>query len=359
MGYEVDFLAVGQESSSGDAIAFRYGNLYGYRNEQTVGVIDGGTKESGRRLVEHINRYYGTNSVDLVINTHPDSDHASGLSVVLEEMEVGRLWMHRPWNHAGKLRGVFRDGRITDNSLSEKFKKSLSAAHDLEVIANRKGIPITEPFSDSEADSQFAEIWVFGPDTETYRELLSQFDCAPELSKSLGETMFGRASEAIKSVAESRGWETLTEPLEETTPRNNSSAILFLRVDGRDLLFTGDAGVIGLEGAADCAESCAVDLRSCVFQQIPHHGSKRNVGPSILNRIVGSIGAAQNKTAFVSASEGGAPKHPAKKVTNAYQRRGATVMATRGQNIVHRHNSPPRAGWGPVTPVPFYTVVED
>ncbi|MBF4307570.1 MBL fold metallo-hydrolase, partial [Vibrio anguillarum] len=42
MGYEIDFLGVGEESKSGDAIALRYGNLHGHRDEQTVVVIDGG-----------------------------------------------------------------------------------------------------------------------------------------------------------------------------------------------------------------------------------------------------------------------------------------------------------------------------
>ena len=42
MGYEVDVLGVGGESKSGDAIALRWGNLYGSREEQKVVVIDGG-----------------------------------------------------------------------------------------------------------------------------------------------------------------------------------------------------------------------------------------------------------------------------------------------------------------------------
>ncbi|MFI1955905.1 hypothetical protein ACH437_29400 [Streptomyces xinghaiensis] len=36
MGYEIDFLPVGEESKGGDAIALRYGNLYGSRRELTV-----------------------------------------------------------------------------------------------------------------------------------------------------------------------------------------------------------------------------------------------------------------------------------------------------------------------------------
>ena len=36
MGFEIDLLPVGNESKGGDAIALRYGNLDGHRDEQTV-----------------------------------------------------------------------------------------------------------------------------------------------------------------------------------------------------------------------------------------------------------------------------------------------------------------------------------
>ena len=42
------------------AIALRYGNLYGPREEQTVIVIDGGFADSGEALVKHVRDYYGT-----------------------------------------------------------------------------------------------------------------------------------------------------------------------------------------------------------------------------------------------------------------------------------------------------------
>jgi hypothetical protein len=60
MGYEIDFLPVGEESKGGDAIALRYGNLYGSRDEQTVIIVDGGYTDDGEALVKHIVDYYGT-----------------------------------------------------------------------------------------------------------------------------------------------------------------------------------------------------------------------------------------------------------------------------------------------------------
>src|SRR5687768_13513744 len=98
MAYEVDFLPVGDGERSGDAIAVRFGNLND-PNQQYVVVIDGGFTDTGMELVTHIKKFYNTTHVDLVISTHPDSDHAAGLSVVLSELTVSQLWMHKPWEH--------------------------------------------------------------------------------------------------------------------------------------------------------------------------------------------------------------------------------------------------------------------
>src|SRR5690554_6609825 len=111
MGYEIDFLPVGDDKG-GDAIAVRFGDLMGPRTSQFVVVIDGGYRETGSDLANHIRTFYGTDTVDLVISTHPDCDHVGGLHVLLEQMKVGALWMHQPWNHTDDIARMFRDGRV-------------------------------------------------------------------------------------------------------------------------------------------------------------------------------------------------------------------------------------------------------
>ena len=101
MGYEIDFLPVGKESRSGDAILLRYGNLGGGRDEQTVVLIDGGFRDTADSILTHLNKYYGTLTIDLVISTHPDADHINGLREIFdrigkEHIAVRELWMHRP-----------------------------------------------------------------------------------------------------------------------------------------------------------------------------------------------------------------------------------------------------------------------
>jgi hypothetical protein len=66
MAFEIDYIPVGDEEKGADAIALRFGNLTGQRNEQKVIVIDGGFKESGEKLVKHIKDFYNTDHVDIV-----------------------------------------------------------------------------------------------------------------------------------------------------------------------------------------------------------------------------------------------------------------------------------------------------
>ena len=91
MDYEIDLLAVGEESKGGDAIAVRYGEFAGSREQQTVIVIDGGYADTGQILVDLIRTRYGTTHVDLVLSTHPDRDHVTGLEVVLKQLSVGQF----------------------------------------------------------------------------------------------------------------------------------------------------------------------------------------------------------------------------------------------------------------------------
>lgn len=365
MGYEIDFLPVGSGQRSGDAICVRFGDLHGAREEQFVMVIDGGTKDSGTKLVEHIKKYYSTDRVDLVVSTHPDADHASGLTVVLDKLTVDRLWMHLPWEHAEDIRSLFHDGRITDTSLRDSIKRSLQNAHDLYDIACKKGIPVEEPFSNSELPFEDQGIHIVGPSETFYEKLLPGFRGTPEAKKELGfgQKAFRKVEDAFHWVAEKFGIETLKDPKPfATSAENNSSAIILLNLDNQLALLTGDAGVEALGEAANWAEQSGFHLPSLKFIQIPHHGSRRNVGPTILDRVLGPKGQQPHdaKVAYVSAAPDGAPKHPSKKVTNAFQRRGAMqkVFATTGTAIYHYRNAPSR-GWQKATSLPFYDQVEE
>ena len=344
VGFEIDFLPVGNGERSGDAISIRYGSPGKYK----VLVYDGGTKESGQALVDHIRTYYGTTFVDYVVNSHPDGDHASGLSVVLEQLNVGTLWMHRPWNHSKEIRNYFKDGRITDNSLAERLKEGMSAAYKLEEIANANDIPIIEPFSGA-AVGPFV---VMSPQKNWYvHDLIAEFQKSPaQKMEAFWESMLkGAQKKDADWILELwTGEETLRENI-DAKAENESSVILLGVIAKHGIMLTGDAGIRALNAAISACESAKLSLPEFLnFCQMPHHGSRHNVSPSILDRLLGSRKPSNDgittKTAFVSAANGSST-HPRSAVVNAFLRRGAKVIATPDSAKRFHCKMPPRCGW--------------
>ena len=362
MGYEVDIIGVGQESKSGDAIAIRWGNLFGPRSQQKVVIIDGGFRDSGQDLVDHIKKHYGTGFIDAVISTHPDQDHINGLDVVLDELSVQQLWIHKPWEHNQGLASKFTDGRVTDSSLSERLRKNLNSASDLVVKAKKKSIHIVEPFAGITLYNQ-NEFCVLGPTLDYYESLIPGFDGMPAATdtiKGLLAQIKGIAAKVIKKFISTWGKDELDDD-DTTSTKNNSSVISQLVIDECRLTFTGDAGITALSCATDQIHSFSSGSK-LKFIQIPHHGSRRNVGPTILNRLIGNplpVGQSRNIAAIASTAKKGEPKHPRKAVMNAFTHRGVKVLATRGDTIRHSHNAPDREGWNALTPEPYHWEYED
>jgi beta-lactamase superfamily II metal-dependent hydrolase len=355
MGYEIDFIKVGDGERSGDAIALRYGIPGAYR----VIVIDGGSKESGEELVAHIRTHYNTSRVDYLVNTHPDIDHASGLEVVLEQMTVGEAWVHQPWNYPERIHHWFADGRITVASLRDRLQDALYHAYRVEELATKKGIPVKEPFAGAMIGEHFV---VASPARDWYLEIIAHFEKTPEAKRpAVQEGLLKSLIEKAKEWLDEH-WhlETLSEDC-ETSYDNESSVVLYGNIGGDGLLFTGDAGVQALTRAADFLAARGIYLPSSLkFVQIPHHGSRRNVSPSLLDRILGPrvlAGSPATKTAFVSAGAK-SETHPRRVVTNAFKRRGAWVGAAKGMPLCHFQNMPSRLGWRPATEIPFYSKVE-
>ena len=360
MGYEVDFVGVGAQSKSGDAIALRWGNLSGGRHEQRVVIIDGGFKESGGDVVDHVKQHFATDWVDAVVSTHPDQDHVNGLHVVLEGLGIKELWIHKPWEHNTGLAEQFVDGWVPDNSPGVLLQESLNSANDLVAKAEKLGIRIVEPFTGTSLYNQ-GEFRIFGPSRDYYQRLISDFDGMPESGRTemsrviRSRVLFEEAVATVKRVIAKWGVDKLDNE-DTTTAKNNSSVISGLAFDGRLLLFTADAGITALSRAADEIKTSlpAVKLR---LMQIPHHGSKRNVGPEVLDKLVGPPvveGQTRGILAVASTAKFGEPKHPSKAVMNAFTHRGAGAYATRGKTLCARFGTEARRGWGPAEPEQYH-----
>lgn len=353
MPYEVDFLPVGD--SNGDAICVRYAQPDG---RYAIHIIDGGYTDTGQAIIAHVEKYYGlAHFIDHVVLSHADDDHATGLIPVMQHFDVGALWMNRPWLYAADIIGSFH-GSYSVVGLAKEIRASYPKLAELEDIANANGVPICEAF----AGTLIGEFRVLAPTRERYLTLIPEFSRTPEsyaeAQKGLG-SIFADLVKKVAQYIESWTTESLSDNPPKCTASNESSLVQQAIIDGRRILLTADAGPEALNEAADVAGNFGLFGVPDVVQ-IPHHGSRRNVTPTLLNRWLGQPVAegVSRGTALCSVGNNKA-EYPRKRVTNAFMRRGYSVIATRGHSKSSYFNMANKPGWGNATPEAFSLSFEE
>jgi len=349
--YEIDFLPIEktgeQGSRSGDSITMQFTEAL--TGQRRVVVIDGGFGHTGEQALKHIDDWYGRSHIDLVISTHPDQDHVNGLATIMEaaaegQISIGELLIHRPHDHV--------------NNATEM--NNISVVDALITLAEEIDVPITEPFTGLQRFG--GQLTILGPTREFYDELLIEqlgeertgAAAARRAHASASTTFVQKAVDYLSRKADSLPFiETLSED-GDAGPRNESSVVTLIQVDGERMLFTGDAGIRSLSQAWDQYEACIGTYPSHMldFFQVPHHGGHRNLAPSLLDRMFGKRGEnVVEVPAFISSAKTD-KDHPSPKVTNALQRRGVHPYATEGFNKVHKSaDVPMRPGYSAATPI--------
>lgn len=359
--YEIDFLDV-ETDKSGDAIAIRY-EIHG---RMLVHLVDGGYQKTGPSIITHINKYYETNRIDHLVVTHCDRDHTGGLAEVLEKMEVGALWMLRPWLYAAELLPRFATYNDVDR-LRSKLKSAFDKLHELEAIAIRRGIPIYDPFQ----GASIGEFTVLAPTRARYLDLIVESDKTPESVEESAETFFDRAqatvAEVIRKAARlvAGAWNVEVFSPDDTSRENEMSVVQCARICNKKIVLTADAGREALDEAADYATIIGFGLPGIDAIQIPHHGSRRNVSTALLDRWLGArlpAKPAQGEETFtaVVSSAKADEDHPRPSVVRAFIHRGAKVIQTESQSIRHKGGAAPaREGWSAVEGAAYPTHYED
>lgn len=331
MTYEVDFLPVGE--SYGDAIVIRYGDESG---GYYLHVVDGGRTDTAQTIINHINTYYPNYFINHMVVSHADNDHACGLIGVLERFDVKHLWMNRPWLYAGEVIQHFH-GNFTLQGLIDDIKERHSYLVQLERLALAKGTQIHEVFQ----GAQIGRFTVLAPSRKRYVELIPDFEKTPTsyrenpASKQYG-LMKTLLEAAKKWLEEEWNVETLTaNPQPPTSASNESCVVQYAELEsGSRVLLTADVGPVGLTEAADYA--AALKLLRPEFVQMPHHGSRHNVTPAVLDRWLGPRKPEGTCVGTTFCSIGAnMPGYPRGQVTNAFIRRGYKVYATRANWLSH------------------------
>lgn len=358
MKYEMDFIGIQEKTKDADAICFRYYDEA--LGRYVVCVYDGGLEAYGTPLKNHLNEYYFNDlndeeqpRIDYVICSHPHQDHVSGLAEILEAFDVGVLIMNRPWLYAKDVFDHAKDGRITEKSLEERLRKKYGPIEKLEAIAQENGIPIQSGF---QGDPIGDTMTILSPSKEEFLNLVVRSEKTDFLHET--QAKFSESEESTDMVPADWGEDLLCEDV-KTSEENEMSIVLFGDMEEESFLLTGDAGIQALGAAIEYAENTVGSLQNVKFYQIPHHGGRHNVSPSILNELVGPIvkkGTTPNKTAFVSVSV--ESDHPRKVVINAYTQRGVKVYETKGKTLHYRHGDTPNRGWSTAKKLPFYAEVE-
>ena len=228
MAFEIDLLPVGSEKKSGDCIAMRYGDLVKGKEKQTVIIVDGGYAGTWKdTLKPFLRKYYnceinGKLHIDLVVLSHPDLDHVSGLVEMAkdDEVEIGMIMMHRPWKELSP--SWFRDGRITKNSLKDRlgdaFEKAKELADETLNISQTKLEVGTYTFNK-------ASITILGPTSKFYKTCIANCEKTPQQAnnvENLPQSQGGKGAIAFEPYVKGKiKW----DDSESTSPINESSLI--------------------------------------------------------------------------------------------------------------------------------------
>ena len=320
--YEIDFLKI-NAGQSGDAIAIRY-SLNG---KTYIHVVDGGFRDTGKDLVIHIKeRYNNPNLIDHVVVTHSDQDHTGGIKTVLENFNVGCLWMLRPWMYVDELMAAFPRFSNKQN-LIKRLKDDYPTIAELEEIAKSKGIQIKEPFE----GACIGRFKVLSPNRQLYLSLIERSEKTSKASKT--DSTFSKSSQF-----DEEGFS-----MQDTSAENNMSVVQFAELYGQNILLTGDAGKEAFQRIIENYNFPEINIF-----QIPHHGSRRNLSSGILNHLFSNT--KKGFTSIVSASKEDV-NHPRKAVVRSMYQRGGVVQSNQDGGYCRSFNAPKRDGWVKAEPL--------
>jgi hypothetical protein len=223
-----------------------------------------------------------------VVLSHADNDHACGLIKLLEhdKFKVFNLWMNRPWDYVDEVLDKFH-GAYTRDGLIKKMREMHPYLVEMEQIAARKGISVCAPLQ----GANIGAFKVLAPSRQRYVSLIPDLDKTPSSYTTKAATfdtiLGGLLGSVIDKIKERLDLETLNTNPPPTSASNETSVVQMATFGDKRILLTADVGPQGLDEAAAYAETQSLFIQPTLVQ-IPHHGSRRNVTPAVLNRWLGS-----------------------------------------------------------------------
>jgi beta-lactamase superfamily II metal-dependent hydrolase len=326
MGFYIEMISVGE----GDSFLTTLDDSGG---KEAHVLIDGGSGERSKRIIDHINKY-ASGYIDIVIGSHLDDDHIGGLADVLENVKVGLLILNTPgtFNRWLQIRNLLKS--FEKVAPLQKIEKSLEAANNLLDVARRRNVSVQQALSGQPWTCGKVRLEVLNPTRERLEAAWAEkiIEDITILSKSI-----------LQKYIVERG-----EQAPPTSLSNDASIIIELAYDGIPYgLFTGDAG-------ADVIRE-VTQGKSYPFLKVPHHGSKTGLDEALVRQL-------SPKTAFIPVGEN-PHGHPNIETLDFLKKNGSTTycsektkdcrkecMAHDFAVLCHMKDKPGRDGWTTVDP---------
>ncbi|OIP26342.1 MAG: MBL fold metallo-hydrolase [Chloroflexi bacterium CG_4_9_14_3_um_filter_45_9] len=129
----IHFIDVGQ----GDSIILRYGS--------SSMIIDAGTNASTNSLINTI-KGMGISKFDIVVGTHPHEDHIGGMDAVINQFDIGTIYM-------------------------PKVTTTTKTFQDVLIAIKNKGLTITTPETETIFNFGETQCTILAPNSQTYEDL--------------------------------------------------------------------------------------------------------------------------------------------------------------------------------------------
>lgn len=338
--YEIDMLDV----KAADAFLIHaFINYKGTELEYVV-LIDAGNEGDGKKILNHINTFYGQKYIDLAICTHCDSDHYGGFKELIEEnnkkgvFSIKKIWVHDPYQHVDvdDVKYIRKEHTLKER-LNDAY--AFSDGSSLLDLIDKSGIQREEPFMGKTYEP--INLYILGPDEQYYESLIPDFRVDLDFKEEQQDDVYDGFNKFFFDTEDDFLSKALDNANDDPSKVNQSSVICAFCPENDIFLFTGDAGKNALQRVINIDKDGA--LKNVKWMKIPHHGSKHNLSSAIINYFHPSI-------SYISTEKYG--KYANICTVNALKKVGNVYSTHKDrQSIWFHYNTDDRANYSPVDPL--------
>lgn len=168
-------------------------------NDKTM-LIDAGTNDQGKNVIEFL-KNKGVNKIDYLVGTHPHEDHIGGLDDVINNFEIGTIYMPKVQTNTKTFESVLdaisnKGLKVTTPNVNDKFKLNKAECEIMSTINDEDNLNLSSVvirmtyinqsylfMGDAEKENEEARQWPqtnvlkvghHGSDTSTTKQFLSQ-----------------------------------------------------------------------------------------------------------------------------------------------------------------------------------------